>query len=97
MTRPRQVPLRSCVACRQARPKVELLRIVRTPLGEVHADASGKLAGRGAYLCRNERCVEQAIKQKKLGRALGVSVGAEVLDEIRARLEVKAESELSGR
>ncbi|MDH4178965.1 MAG: YlxR family protein [Armatimonadota bacterium] len=86
MTRPRHVPQRSCVACRQVRPKAELLRIVRTPAGEVCVDESGKLAGRGAYLCPNEHCVEQAAKQKRLGRALGVAVGPEVTEAIRNRL-----------
>ncbi len=84
MRRPRHVPQRSCVACRQVRPKTDLVRIVRTPLGEVKVDVTGKLAGRGAYLCGAAACVEQALKQRKLVRALGVAVGEDVVREIRA-------------
>ncbi len=86
MRRPPHVPQRTCVACRQARTKSELLRIVRTPTGEIAVDPSGKSAGRGAYICRNEKCAEQAVKQKKLTRALGVPVGDDVLDSIRKSL-----------
>jgi len=97
MTRPRHVPQRSCVVCRQARPKGELLRVVRTPVGEVRVDPTGKLAGRGAYLCRGERCLEQAIKQNKLGRALGVAVGAEVIEELRDCLGSSKRTQACGR
>ena len=99
MTRTRHVPQRSCVACRQVRPKTELLRIVRTPHGEIQVDRTGKVAGRGAYLCRHERCAEQALKQNKLGRALGVAVGEEVATEIKeqlARVDTREPARRSG-
>jgi hypothetical protein len=80
----KHIPQRTCISCRQVRGKSELLRIVRTPSGVILADATGKLAGRGAYLCRDLSCLAQAIKQKKLGRALGVAVGPEIADEVRA-------------
>jgi hypothetical protein len=86
MKRPPHAPQRTCVACRQAAAKGELLRIVRTPQGAIVVDSSGKAAGRGAYVCRNERCPEQAVKQKKLTRALGAPVGDDVLERIRATL-----------
>ena len=86
MSARRHVPQRSCVACRQVRPKPELLRVVRTPEGTIRADDTGKLAGRGAYVCRNEKCVEQALKQKRLARSLGVAVDGEAVTEIRQRL-----------
>jgi len=82
----RRVPQRSCVACRQVRAKSELIRIVRTPHGEVQIDLSGKLAGRGAYLCRDERCLDQAVKRHRLARALGSAVGAEVTEAMRQAL-----------
>ena len=87
MKRPPRVPQRTCVACRQARAKGELLRIVRTPQGAIVVDPAGKAAGRGAYVCRNERCPEQAVKQKKLSRALAAPVGENLLESIRAILE----------
>jgi predicted RNA-binding protein YlxR (DUF448 family) len=74
------------VACRQVRPKGDLLRIVRTPEGEVGVDPTGKAAGRGAYVCRDEQCAQQAVKQKKLARALGVPVGDELLETIGRNL-----------
>jgi hypothetical protein len=82
----RHIPQRSCIACRQVRGKSELLRIVRTPPGAVEVDRTGKLAGRGAYVCRDESCIAQAIKQKKLGRALGVAVDQSIMDEVRSCL-----------
>jgi len=88
MKRPAHIPQRTCVACRQARPKGELLRIVRTPQSEVVVDVTGKAAGRGAYVCRTERCAEQAVKQKKLARALGIPVGAELLERIKRAVAV---------
>jgi len=74
------------VACRQVRPKGDLLRVVRTPEGEVGVDPTGKAAGRGAYVCRDERCAQQAVKQRKLARALGVPVGDELLETIGRNL-----------
>jgi len=82
----KHIPQRTCVACRQARPKQELLRIVRTPQGEIKVDVTGKAAGRGAYVCRRERCAEQALKQKKLARALAAPAGEEILERIRESL-----------
>ena len=67
---PRRVPDRTCVACRTVRPKRDLLRIVRTPAGDVVADETGRLAGRGAYVCRTEACLDQAITKGALSRAL---------------------------
>lgn len=86
MRRRERTPQRSCVACRQVRPKGDLLRVVRTPEGEVGVDPTGKAAGRGAYVCRDERCAQQAVKQKKLARALGVPVGEELLETIGRNL-----------
>ena len=71
---PRRIPSRSCVACRTARPKRDLLRIVRTPDGRVVADPSGRLAGRGAYVCDDAACIERAITKGALGRALKTSL-----------------------
>src|SRR6266481_3709726 len=64
--RPRHVPLRTCIACRENKPKRELLRVVRTPDGHVLLDPTGKKAGRGAYLCARLSCWELALKRKKL-------------------------------
>lgn len=64
-------PQRSCVSCRTVRDKNELLRVVVTPDGDVVYDPTGKLAGRGAYLCRNEECITAELKKAaKLSKGL---------------------------
>ena len=68
--KPRKVPLRMCVGCREMKPKKELIRAVRSPEGEVTLDTTGKKAGRGAYVCRNAECLKRALKQRQLDRAL---------------------------
>ncbi len=79
-----QAPQRSCVACRKVRPQRELLRIVRTLSGEIQADPGGKTPGRGAYLCPAEECVQAALRQRKLERALGKPPARETMDKITA-------------
>ena len=68
--KPRKIPMRMCVGCREMKPKKELIRAVRSPEGEVSLDPSGKKAGRGAYVCFNAECLKRALKQKQLDRAL---------------------------
>ncbi|MDA8219548.1 MAG: RNase P modulator RnpM [Chloroflexota bacterium] len=75
--RPKPIPQRSCVACRQVRPKRELVRVVRTLSGEVEVDPTGKKAGRGAYLCRRRGCWEMAIRKKSLEHALQTAISPE--------------------
>ncbi len=67
-------PLRSCIACRQKRPKHELLRIVRTPGGLLEIDEEAGKPGRGAYLCRNIACGKKALKGHGFQRRLNVSL-----------------------
>ena len=97
MSQTPRAPQRSCVACRTVRPKSELIRVVRTPLGVVKVDLTGKQAGRGAYLCPNEKCAAEAVRQKKLGRALGVPVGPEVLEALKQSAAGSTASESSVR
>lgn len=75
--RRKHVPVRTCVACRQAQPKRDLLRVVRTPEGHVMVDPTGKHAGRGAYLCRRKSCWEQAFRRKNLEHALKTTFNPE--------------------
>jgi hypothetical protein len=82
----RRPPTRSCVACRTARQKRELLRIVRTPSGTIAADQSGRLAGRGAYVCRQESCITIAIQRGALTRALEIPVPAALLETLAVTL-----------
>ncbi|MFH1652327.1 MAG: YlxR family protein [Chloroflexota bacterium] len=66
----RRVPQRTCVTCRQVKPKRELVRIVRTPEGNVEIDRSGKKPGRGAYLCLSPECWQAGLKARRLAGAL---------------------------
>ncbi len=68
--------MRTCVACRTSRPKRDLQRIVRTPAGEVIADPSGRLPGRGAYVCPDTDCLSIALKKGALTRALDTQLSA---------------------
>ncbi len=96
MTRSPHLPQRTCIACRQTGTKPELVRVVRTPQGEVRLDPSGKVGGRGAYVHRREACIEQAVRQKKLARALGVAIGDAVVADLQRLAREIPESECSG-
>src|SRR5947209_16864659 len=80
---PKHVPLRTCVSCRETKPKRELLRVVRTPDGHILMDATGKRSGRGAYLCARLSCWQDALKKKRLEQEFETSLS----DEDRAGLE----------
>jgi translation initiation factor IF-2 len=82
--RPKHVPLRTCVACRTTGAKRGLIRIVRTAEGGVEVDATGKAAGRGAYLCRRRQCWQEALKREGLARALRVKLGETDRDKLKA-------------
>jgi predicted RNA-binding protein YlxR (DUF448 family) len=66
----KHIPQRTCIACREAKPKRELVRLVHTTDGTVEIDSSGKKAGRGAYLCYKFSCWEKSLKKSYLDRAL---------------------------
>ena len=79
----KKVPMRMCVACREMKPKKELLRVVRTPEGEIVADETGRKNGRGAYLCRSEACLNKALKIRALDRALEQPLSEAAVDALR--------------
>ncbi len=83
---PRKIPVRRCCGCGEGRPKKELVRVVRSPEGEVSLDLTGRKAGRGAYLCPNAACLAKAQKKKSLERALGQSIPPEVYEAMEAGL-----------
>ena len=80
----KHVALRTCVLCQQVRSKRELVRIVRTPEGAIAVDEKGKAAGRGAYLCRNRDCWENALARERLDHALKTKLGAEDRERLLA-------------
>ncbi len=79
---PKKIPMRMCVGCREMKPKAELLRVVRSPEGEISIDHKGKKSGRGAYVCADEKCMMRALKQKQLDRALEASLSEEVTRQL---------------
>ena len=83
----KKIPLRTCVVTREKLPKAELLRIVRTPEGEVLVDETGKMNGRGAYIKRDVQVLEQAKKKKVLERHLECSIEESVYEDIKEKLE----------
>jgi predicted RNA-binding protein YlxR (DUF448 family) len=85
--RRKQVPRRTCVACRTTRPKQELVRVVRTPDGNVVLDETGKCNGRGAYLCKQRSCLKDALAHKHLERALRISISTEIESKLRVYAE----------
>ncbi|MBR2446459.1 MAG: YlxR family protein [Clostridia bacterium] len=82
----KKIPMRQCLGCNEHFPKRELIRVVRTPEGEVVADTTGKKNGRGAYICPKSACLRKAQKSKRLERALECAIPDEVLDGIAQAL-----------
>lgn len=90
MMKPKKAPERMCSGCKEKKPKKEMIRVVRSPEGEISLDASGKKNGRGAYLCPKAECLKLARRAKRLERSLETAIPAEVyqaLEEEMTRLE----------
>jgi len=79
----RRIPQRTCIACRSVRPKKELMRVVRTPEGDIELDFRGKRSGRGAYVCPDLECLEKAFSGAILDRALKTTIPAETKEQLR--------------
>ncbi|MCH4166951.1 MAG: YlxR family protein [Megasphaera sp.] len=82
----KKVPLRVCVGCQQQKSKKEMIRIVRTPEGNVEIDKIGKKPGRGVYICQNADCLEKAYKEHRLERSLKCKVSNEIYEGLRKEL-----------
>lgn len=70
----KKIPMRQCVGCMEMKPKNELIRVVKSPEGEISLDVSGKKNGRGAYICKSSDCLAKAIKAKKFQRAFETTI-----------------------
>lgn len=79
-------PQRMCVGCQEMKNKKEMIRIVRTPEGEIIFDVTGKKSGRGAYVCATDICLAKAVKEKRLERALKCSVPVDIYEQLRNEL-----------
>ena len=80
------LPQRMCVGCREMKEKRELIRVVKTPEGEITIDGKGKMNGRGAYLCRNADCLQKAVKSKGLERAFKQKITEEIFNALKEQL-----------
>ena len=82
----RKVPMRMCLGCREMFPKKGLIRVVHSPDGEVRLDLTGRMPGRGAYLCRSEECLNRALKQKQIERAFACQVSEDTKASLTASI-----------
>ena len=82
----KKIPLRKCLGCMESFPKKELIRVVRTPEGDVCIDLTGKKSGRGAYICKSEACLKKAVKSKRILNNLEVSLSDELIDALTKEL-----------
>ncbi len=90
---PKKIPLRQCLGCREMKPKRELIRVVKSPEGDVSLDFKGKKPGRGAYLCPDRECLRRARKARALERAFSVPLPEEVYAALEAQMEEAAGDE----
>ena len=84
----KKIPLRQCVGCQEMKSKLELIRVIKTPEGEVTLDATGRMNGRGAYLCKNSDCLKKLRKTKGLERSLKIAIPQEVYEKLEKEMEL---------
>lgn len=85
----KKIPMRQCLGCREMKPKRELIRVVRSPEGEILLDFKGKAPGRGAYICPAPACLKQAIKAKALERAFSTQIPEAVYEKLNEEMEAE--------
>ena len=91
MEKVKKIPVRQCLGCNEHKPKAELIRVVRSPEGEISLDTRGKKSGRGAYICHNVKCLNKARKSKRIERALECEIPEEIYDAMEAELSEENE------
>ena len=84
--KPRKIPMRMCVGCREMKPKATLLRVVKPQDGDAHIDRTGKAQGRGAYVCESIECLKKAQKTRALDRALETKIDETVFAALEAQI-----------
>ena len=86
MEKIKKIPQRKCLGCMESFPKKDLIRVVRTPEGEVCIDLKGKMSGRGAYICKKEACLKKAVKSKRIQTNLEVTISDELIESLSKEL-----------
>lgn len=82
----RKIPMRKCTGCGEMKPKKELIRVVKSPEGEISLDLTGKKAGRGAYICHSRECFDKARKAKRLEKAFETQIPDSIYEEMANQL-----------
>ncbi len=83
----KKIPLRQCVGCGEMKAKKEMMRVIKTPEGEIVLDVTGKKNGRGAYLCQQEECLQKAMKNKGLERSFKMSIDQAIYEKLQKEYE----------
>lgn len=83
----KKVPMRMCTGCREMKPKKELVRVVKTTDGEIRLDNTGRLNGRGAYICKDKECLNKARKTNAFARAFETAVSQEIYNQLETELD----------
>ena len=83
---PRKIPQRTCMGCQAKKDKRELVRIVRSPEGEISVDLTGKKPGRGAYICPDLECLNKVVKSNRLERSLETTISEEIYEMLKEQL-----------
>lgn len=78
--KPKKIPMRMCLGCNEMKPKMELIRVVKSPEGEISLDFKGKAAGRGAYICRSTECLEKARKARRFEKSFSCRIDESVYE-----------------
>ena len=87
MQKPKKIPQRQCLGCREMKDKKALIRVVRSPEGAISLDFVGKKPGRGAYVCPNRECLAKARKSRALERAFSTQIPDQVYEELERQME----------
>ena len=83
----KKIPMRQCLGGREMKPKKDLIRVVRSPEGEISLDFKGKASGRGAYVCPDPKCLKKAIKARALERAFSAQIPPEIYERLESQME----------
>ena len=79
----KKIPERTCMGCNIKKPKKEFIRIVKSKEGNIDIDRTGKMQGRGAYICDNIECLEKLIKSKRLEKVFDMKISEEIYEKLR--------------
>ena len=83
----KKIPLRQCIGCGEMKNKREMIRVIKTPEGEILLDATGRKNGRGAYVCPSGECLKKAVKNKGLERSFKMAIPKEIYENLEKEME----------